>query len=116
MMKCLAGDRATITVRFVEYQDFDCVIRAVIEGHAPIYKRVQLKQFASHEQSENLQVLIDKLKSKYPTSSDLAVAIWVNRDINLEFENLDFRGLRLDQLWFFGVSTLGDLRLDGGPV
>jgi hypothetical protein len=116
MMKCFADARAIITVRFVEDQDFDCVIRAVIEGYAPIHKRIQLKQLASHEQSKSLQALIDGLKSKYPTSSDLVVAIWINRDTNLEFENLDFRGLKLEQLWFFGVSALGDLTLEGGLV
>jgi len=116
MMKCFAGERAVITVRFVEDQDFDCVIRAVIKGHVTILKRVQLKQLASHGQSANLPALIDKLKSKYTTSSDLLVAIWINRDTDLKFENLNFRGLNLEQLWFFGVSALGDLTLEGGLV
>jgi hypothetical protein len=116
MMKHFACDRSVITVRFLELQDFDCVIREVTDGGAIIYMPVQLKQLANHEKSKNLQVVIDQLKSQYPRSSDLVVAIWINRDINLEFNNLDFRGLYIEQLWFFGDSIIGELTLDGGRV
>jgi hypothetical protein len=116
MYKYFSGSRATVTVCVTELQDFDCVIKGVMEEGDIVYKRVQLKQLANHEKSKNLQAIIDKLKSQYPTSSDLVVAIWINRDINLEFERLDFNGLNIQQLWLFGDSILGELTLDGGSV
>ena len=119
MLKHLAGGRAIIRVRFVEDQDFDCVMRAVMKTGDIVYKRVQLKQLANHEKSKSLQEIIKQLKSHYPTSSDLVVAIWLNRDISnfdLEFEHLDFAGLNIEQLWFFGDSVSGELTLDGGLI
>jgi hypothetical protein len=118
MWKHIAGPLAKVTVCVKEAVDFDCVIKGVMASGETVYKPVQLKQLPSHEVNPNadLQATIDRLKKQYASSTDLVVGIWLNRDINLDFARLDFSGLRIEQLWFFGDSVSGELALDGGVV
>ena len=117
MMKHIAGRHARVTVCVEELDDFDCIIKGEI-GKDTVYKPVQLKQLPSHEVNDDveLQEIIDKLKRKYPTSPDLVVAIWINRDIKLDFTLLRFDGLKIEQLWFFGDGVTGEITLDGGII
>ena len=80
------------------------------------YKPVQLKQLPSQETNSGatLQGLIDGLKRRHPTSTDLIVGVWINREVNLAFEELDFTGLHIEQLWLFGDAICGELTLDRG--
>jgi hypothetical protein len=107
-----------ISLAFGEIADSDCVLRAVDPIKGTAYKLVQLKQLPSHavNADAHLQALIDRLKGKYHDAANLIVAIWVNRDIKLRFEELDFTGLDIEQLWFFGDAVSGELTLDGGHV
>ena len=118
MWKHIAGPLAKVTVCVKEADDFDCVIKGVMASGETVYKPVQLKQLPSHavNPSADLQTTIDRLKKKYASSTDLVVGIWINRDINLDFARLDFNGLRIEQLWFFGDSVSGKVTLDGGAV
>lgn len=117
MMKHIAGCQARVTVCVKELDDFDCTIKGEI-GSDTVYKPVQLKQLPSRQVNREieLQGIINKLKTQYPTSSDLVVAIWINRDIKLDFRLLRFDGLKIEQLWFFGDSVTGNTTLDGGVV
>jgi hypothetical protein len=107
-----------VKVAFKEEADFDCVLRAIAPGMPISYKPVQLKQLPSHETNAGatLQDLIEGLKRTYPASTDLVVGVWINRNVNLLFEELDFTGLRIEQLWFFADAIWGELTLDGGFV
>lgn len=116
LVKHFSRRRATVTVAIKELQDFDCVIRAVIDSQTPIYRTVQLKHLSNMTRKDSLQEIINKIKSRFTTSSDLTVAIWINRDIELQFDKLDFNGLNIAQLWLFGSSTDERITLDGGIV
>jgi hypothetical protein len=107
-----------VKVAFHEAADFDCVLRAIDPERGTVYKPVQLKQLPSHQVNAeaDLQRLIDQLKVKYRDPENLMVAIWINRDGNLIFEKLDFEGLNIEQLWFFGDAVSGELTLDGGQI
>jgi len=107
-----------VKVAFKEAADFDCVLRAVDPAKGTAYKPIQLKHLPSEEVSPDatLQRLIDGFKAKYRDPENLVVAIWINRNIKLIFEELDFTGLTVEQLWFFGDAVSGDLTLDGGQV
>lgn len=117
MVKHIAGRHARITVCVEELDDFDCVIKGEI-GNETVYKPVQLKHLPSHEVNDaiELQSFIDKLKIKFSTSSELVLAIWINRDIKLDFRLLRFDGLKIEQLWFFGDAVTGEITLDGGVI
>jgi hypothetical protein len=98
------------------------VIRAIDAGGGTAYKLVQLKQLPNPQVNDNihlqidLQTLINRLEIKCASSGDLVVAIWTNRDIELDFSQLDFSRLRVEQLWLFGDSVNGAVALDGGFV
>ena len=117
MMKHVGGEHARITVCVNETDDFDCILKGETE-RGTVYKPVQLKQLPSHQENEDidLQRVIDQLKIKYPTSTSLVVVIWINRDIKLDFKDLTFEGLAIEQLWLLGDSGTGVITLDGGPV
>ena len=117
-MKQIAGPNANITLALKEADDYDCVIRAIDAGRETAYKLVQLKQLPNHQVNDDidLQTIINRLKVKYASSGDLVVAIWINRDIELDFNQLDFIGLRVEQLWLFGDPVTGEVTLDGGFV
>lgn len=114
------AERANVEVKvaFKQAADFDCVFRAVDPIKGTAYKLVQLKQLPSHQVNAeaDLQALIERLKGKYHDTANLIVGIWINRDIKLLFEELDFAGLAIEQLWFFGDAVSGELTLDGGQV
>ena len=118
MMKHITGSQADVKVCFTENEDYDCVIRAAMVGHETAYKHVQLKQLSSHpaDKKPNLQAIIDDLKNTYRGSPDLVVGIWINRDSDLDLSQLNFEGLNIEQLWFFGDSLSGETTLDGGHI
>lgn len=107
-----------IEVACKEIADCDSVIRAVDSVRGTVYKPVQLKQLPPEKTSPDatLQGIIDRLKAKYRDPSNLIVAVWINRGIKFSFEDLDFAGLNIEQLWFFGDAATGDLTLDGGQI
>ncbi len=98
-------------------EEFDCVIKAELGGDA-VYRCVQLKQLPPIEVAPeiDLQGMINRFKKSFVFSPDLIVAIWINRDMRLEFETLDFSELQIGQLWLFGDSPSGAITLDGGIV
>ncbi len=86
-----------------ESSDYDYVLSAEHEGHAHFIP-LQMKQLVPEWRSAttSLQLEIDKL-AKYRTSSDLVVAIHVNRRVNIQIEKLDLSSLNINELWLFGV-------------
>src|SRR5437764_13726041 len=103
---------------FKESADFDCVVRAVHPRRPIAYKLIQLKHLPAEQVCADitLQEVIDGFRKKYRDPHNLIVAVWINRNIELVFEELDFSGLEIEQLWFFGAAVNGDLTLDGGQV
>ncbi len=112
------GFGVDVKVAYGEIADCDCVIRAVDPVRGTVYKLTQLKQLPPEEvnPSATLQRLMDGFKAQYRDPNNLIVAVWINRNSKVSFEELDFTGVGVEQLWFFGDSVTGDLTLDGGQV
>jgi len=85
-----------------EASDYDYVLAAEHEGHAH-YIPLQMKQLVpeSKNPTTSLQAEIDKLK-KYATSSDLVVAIHINRRVSVDLDKIDVSNLTIHELWLFG--------------
>ena len=110
--------KITVCVEEVEeHEDFDCVLRSVSKEKGTVYKLVQLKQLPPHEANDNIEIqrIIDKLK-RFAVSPDLLVAIWVNRDVKFNLSELNFEGLGIEQLWFFGDKPSGEITLHGESI
>jgi hypothetical protein len=106
--------RPAISVCIKEDDDFDCVIRAVKPNGEIDFRTVQLKEFSNRDPKNlEIQIEIDKLK-KY--SSGLLVVFWINRDVKIVFSKLDFSGLKIQQLWFMGETSAGEVVLHGGLI
>ncbi|MGV3775035.1 MAG: hypothetical protein ACO1QB_19210, partial [Verrucomicrobiales bacterium] len=60
--------------------------------------------------------IIDEFKSHYRTSSDLILAININRDVKIKLSEVDATGLNIEQLWLIGDRTDGALMLHGGNI
>lgn len=105
-----------VTVCVQENEDYDCVLKLIDGAQDEVYKIVQLKQLPNVSHAPNIQTEIDKLKLKYPTSSDLMVSIWINRNAKIDLRDLDFRGLKIEQLWLVGTTPNGDVTLHGGII
>jgi hypothetical protein len=65
MMKHMMGHFATISLSLEEFDDFDCVIRAVL-AEQTLYRPVQLKHLPSHQVNPDVdvQTILDKIKRK----------------------------------------------------
>ena len=118
LAKQMAGFHVEISIHAKEFEDSDCVIRAVIGDGDTYYKLVQLKHLPCHEVNDesDIQVTIEKLKYKY---AGRIVSIWINRNIELNFKQLRLDGLQAEQLWFFGdylENTVLATSLRGGFV
>jgi hypothetical protein len=117
LVKCCSCELTKVSVCVAENEDYDCVIRGEMPTGDIVFKQVQLKHLPSHEVNQDvaLQEIISKL-AKYNSSSELMVAIWINRDVRFNLTDLDFTGLTFEQLWLFGDSTSGPLEIHGGPL
>jgi hypothetical protein len=91
-------------VRFANFEasDYDYVL-ALEHQQRKWCVPLQLKQLVSTEINSrtDLQSEIDKLR-KYATSPDLVVAMHINREGTFSPADLDFSGLSIRELWFFG--------------
>ncbi len=88
-----------------EDSDYDYVLTFEDEGSFH-FVPLQMKQLPPNEVNSKvtLQEQVEKLK-KYASSSDLIVAIHVNRDVEVELAELVLDGLNIGQLWIFGNCT-----------
>ena len=114
-----------VTFALCEKDDYDFVARYRIDD-SEIYVPVQLKELVPIKLNgrADLQKLLDSVSRKYPTSSDLVVAIHINRDIT-DLRPADLRLPRgVGQLWFYGARDhaqdrwmiVGDLLQDPNLV
>ncbi|MGN7838276.1 hypothetical protein [Stenotrophomonas sp. 22385] len=92
-----------VSVAYCEASDYDAVMHHRV-GDEIRFVPVQMKELPPSflPFTKDLQGLIDGLKDKYPTSSDLTVAVYVNRDVSFRVQHLDLSGLNLGALWLFG--------------
>ena len=83
-----------------EEQDYDAVVRYQVDSGV-IYLPVQLKEWVPGFLNPNstLQSELDKL-GKYVDSADLAVAFHLNRDANVQIQDLRLPMGKVGGLWF----------------
>lgn len=105
-----------VSVCLHESEDFDCVFRAERPRGEVAYKPVQLKQLPCHgvNPHADIQTEINKLQ-KY-SSRTLMIAYWINRDIRLDLQQLNFDKLNVEQIWLFGDSPKRYIMFHGGIV
>lgn len=99
------------------FPDWDCVIRASIDGPGWVYRPVQLKEIVpgTIREEMDLQGELDKLK-KY-NGAEVVVAVFVNREMELDFKRWKLSHLPVEQLWFYGRSSPSSWFMIGGtPV
>ena len=87
------------------FPDGDCFVRCEIADGA--IKPVQLKELVPAELNaqSSIQQLIDNLTLKYtatPGQEMLVVAIYVNRETTINFQQLRMPKLNIEQLWLYG--------------
>ena len=96
---------------FSDYESSDYDYVGIYENNGAMQAfPIQLKQLVPDRlnPSTTLQAEIDKLK-KYSGSSDLVVAIHVNREIHLKPQDIDIQGLKIKEIWLFGQLDLDSL-------
>lgn len=99
-----------VSVAYCEASDYDAVMRHRV-GDEVRFVPVQMKELTPSflPSKKDLQGIIDGLRDKYPTSSDLTVAIHLNRDVTFRLQELDLSRLNLGALWLFGgCDSTGD--------
>ena len=116
--KCL---EVPIQYALSEEQDYDAIVRYQLESGV-IYLPLQLKEWVPDflNPKSTLQSELDKL-GKYVDSSDLAVAIHLNRDANVQVKDLELPVGKVGGLWFYGAVepqqakwfTFGNLLIPG---
>lgn len=117
---CFMADRMNTEVLFtrVEAQDYDFVARWEIGGAGVRYAPTQLKEVvpAYLNPQASVEAVIASL-SKYADSSDLSIAIHLNKDCDFNPRSLRIPTLSLASLWIFWATgsdgkrwaLLGDL-------
>ena len=106
-----AGQALDKKILFSSYESSDYDYVGAYEQNGSIHTfPIQLKQLVPDRlnPSTTLQAEINKLK-KYSGSSDLVVAIHLNRKIHLKPQDLDIEGLRIKELWLFGQFGAGKI-------
>lgn len=101
-----AGQALGRKILFASYEKSDYDYIGAYEQNGIVCRfPIQLKQFVPDRlnSSTNLQIEIDKLK-KYGTSSQLVVAIHINRKMNLRPQDLNVSGLKVKEIWLFGQN------------
>ena len=95
-----------VYIAMTEAEDYD-LVASFRKGKVINRVPVQLKELVPNyvNAKGSIQAQIDMLKTKYPDSRDLAVALHVNRRIELVVGDLDVNGLNLGELWFYGSDT-----------
>ena len=93
----------TVRLAPVESDDYDCIAHREVNG-VSVFTPVQIKELAPPDL--NPAATIDgelKKLTKYASSSDLVIAMHINRPIFLDFAKLHIPQLSVGQLWFFGA-------------
>lgn len=99
-----------VSVAYCESSDYDAVMQYRV-GDEVRFVPVQMKELPPSflPYTKDLQGLIDGLADKYPTSSDLTVAVYLNRDVTFRVQDLNLSRLNLGALWLFGgCDSTGD--------
>jgi hypothetical protein len=100
------GQLLGVKILFADHEskDYDYVGAYVHNGKLS-YVPIQMKEFVpvGINPKAQLQAEINKLR-KYQDSSDLVVAMHINRKGFFRLSELDFTGLPIKELWFFGAK------------
>jgi hypothetical protein len=94
-----------ISFALAEDDDFDYIARYRDE-QSEYYVPVQLKEWVPEgvNTTQSLSTILSGLK-KYPDSTDLTVAIYVNRHTRLDLEEMRNLDLGFRQVWLFGSCS-----------
>ncbi len=86
--------------------DYDCVIRQKgTEGHFE-FRPVQLKEWVPQEvnPTATLQGLLEELRTRYPVSKRLLVAVFINRDVVFDLSQVRIQPLTVEQVWLYRLK------------
>jgi hypothetical protein len=94
-----------IDVACVEDEDFDCIAR-YIRADELVLVPIQIKELAPADLNPKatLSEELSKL-TKYATSRDLVVAIYLNRNERVVFSEIVIPELETAELWFLGALS-----------
>lgn len=83
----------------------DCILEITNEEGKKEYKEIQLKEVVPEEvnKKQTLQALLNKLVKKYFVSSELAIAINMNRDENTDLADISFPEANNITFWIYGL-------------
>ena len=101
------GEIFGLNLKYAQYesQDYDYV--AVYEKDDYLnYVPIQMKELVPDKinPKANLQTEINKLQ-KYVDSNNLCVSIYLNKEVRIEFSNLEIPKLNIKELWLFGSKS-----------
>ena len=95
-----------------ENRDYDCVMRRKpSDAEDYQYLPLQLKEVVSDEINpfSSVEAELQKLIFRYPKSRNLVVALWVNRDGEIDFDRLVIPKLGILDLRLFGYTSSSGL-------
>ena len=85
--------------------DYDCIAR-YMESGTYNYVPIQMKEYVPENVNlkSDLESILASL-TKYKNSSNLVVAIYLNRNFKLDLSELELPKLNLAEIWIFGSSA-----------
>jgi len=116
-----------IEIALLEDSDYDFVARWVtLDGHIN-YTKVQLKELVPDHlnPTQNLSGLFESISKKYKSSSNLVVAIYMNKAIDIDFSTIKIeQKMMIGNLWLFGCASedqhewllYGDMLMDNAVL
>jgi hypothetical protein len=97
--------RLNVEFALLEDRDFDCVTRWKDEDTVH-YCPVQLKELVPAHVNAAAEIESELAKlSKYTDASDLVVALYVNRQVHLDFPVSVPAKLSISELWLYGATS-----------
>lgn len=104
-MELLVGKTIGFAMNDVENSEVDFVA-IFSEGDTANFVPIQLKEWVPENVNPNqsLEHIYSKLRS-YSNQTDLTIAIYVCRDVNLKFEEIKLLGTQFAGVWIFGSCS-----------
>jgi len=93
-----------ITMNYADSEDSDYDFISYTEEHN-LFIPIQMKEFVPEKVNSKTELEIEIAKlGKYVDSSDLCVAMYINRVSSIDFSKLKVPDLNIGELWFFGAG------------
>lgn len=103
-MSLVTGNKILFTR--VEELDYDAVA-TWIQGDTAHYSPIQLKELVPEQYNpqQTLNKLLQDIAAKYPVSTELTVAVFVNRQTVIDFTQIKVPETKLHGIWLYGCSS-----------